>query len=112
MILLSAPVGIMPAGRSVERKKPRSRPVPAESRHALDSYFGVCPYRRAGRHPGSNLGLAFAGTWIHALAHVLIREPVATPDQVRGWLSPGHAQRRVDGMTIGPLSRPANTCTR
>jgi hypothetical protein len=26
--------------------------------------------------------------WIHALAHMLVGEPAATPDQVRGTLSP------------------------
>jgi hypothetical protein len=30
---------------------------------------------------------------LHTLAHVLAGEPVSTPDQVRGSLSPGHALR-------------------
>ena len=45
---------------------------------------------------------------IHALAHVLFGEPVPTPDQVRGRLSPGHAPAAPHGRhePIGPALRP------
>jgi hypothetical protein len=37
---------------------------------------------------------------IHALAHVLVGEPVSTPDQVRGRLSPEHALAIVSATAV------------
>jgi len=41
---------------------------------------------------------------IRYLAHILIGEPVPTPHQVRGWLSPEHAlvDLAVGGRTFSP----------
>jgi hypothetical protein len=38
---------------------------------------------------------------VHALARVLVGEPVSTPDQVRGRLSPGHAlSLKAEGLAM------------